>query len=37
MQSYPVVLNKAKSQGTLKPTCPRTKPDLSNTDIIPSN
>jgi hypothetical protein len=28
---------KAKSQGTLKPTHPRTKPDLSNTDIVRSN
>lgn len=29
LQSYPVALSKAKSQGTLIPTCPRTKAEFS--------
>ena len=36
IQSYPVALMKAKSQGTLVPKPPRTKPDYSN-DLLNSN
>jgi hypothetical protein len=36
IQSYPVALMKAKSQGTLIPMAPRTKPDFSN-DLLNSN